>query len=230
MLIHYKEVDICQDSLVILQSVNFTLSEGEFVYLVGKVGSGKSSFLKSLYAEVPIKTGEATIFEYDLRNIKRKQVPELRRKLGIVFQDFQLLGDRTVEENLRFVLKATGWKDKHKITDQIELVLDTVGMSKKGYKRPHQLSGGEQQRVVIARALLNSPQIIIADEPTGNLDPQTASELVALLHEICKSGTSVIMATHNMTLVEAYPAYVCEIHGEHLEYASPKGIHEERIP
>ena len=180
------------------------------------MGSGKSSFLKSLYAEVPVKNGSAKIFEYDLRKLKRKDIPMLRRKIGIVFQEFQLLGDRTVDANLEFVLRATGWKDKNKIAEQIELVLSTVGMSKKGYKRPHQLSGGEQQRVVIARALLNSPELILADEPTGNLDPQTSRELMELLHAISQGGTTILMATHNMGLLEQFPARVINFVDDHM--------------
>lgn len=211
-LVEYKNVTIHRDEVTVLQNVDLTVGKGEFIYLCGRVGSGKSSLLKTLYAEVPIHSGEAKVFNYDLKNLKRKDIPMLRRKIGIVFQDFRLLEDRTVNDNLAFVLKATGWKDKNKINDQIDMVLNTVGMSKKGYKRPHQLSGGEQQRIVIARALLNSPELIIADEPTGNLDPETAHELMELLHSICKSGTSVLMATHNMTLVEKYrgKTYLCE--------------------
>lgn len=212
LLVKYECVDICQQEHLVLRDVDFRVKKGEFIYLLGKVGSGKSSLLKSLYAEVPIKKGNAYIFNYDLRKIKRKEVPLLRRKVGIIFQDFQLLIDRTVQENLGFVLRATGWKDKHKIEEQIALVLQCVGMGKKGYKMPHQLSGGEQQRIVIARALLNSPELIIADEPTGNLDPETANDIVSLLHDICSSGTSVIMATHNVNLINAHPGKIirCE--------------------
>lgn len=215
-LVEYKGVDICQEELIVLRDVDFQVNQGEFVYLCGKVGSGKSSFLKSLYAEVPVKNGSAKIFEYDLRKLKRKDIPMLRRKIGIVFQEFQLLGDRTVDANLEFVLRATGWKDKNKIAEQIELVLSTVGMSKKGYKRPHQLSGGEQQRVVIARALLNSPELILADEPTGNLDPQTSRELMELLHAISQGGTTILMATHNMGLLEQFPARVINFVDDHM--------------
>lgn len=211
-IIEYKGVDIRHDELMVLREVNFDVAQGEFVYLCGKVGSGKSSLLKSLYAEVPIKNGESRIFGYDLQSIKNSEIPMLRRKIGIVFQDFKLLGDRSVYENLEFVLRATGWKDKKKMGEQIDLVLGTVGLVKKGYKRPHQLSGGEQQRVAIARALLNSPELIIADEPTGNLDPQTSRELLELLHAICQSGTAVIVATHNIGLVRQYPGrvFICE--------------------
>ncbi|MDO4190598.1 MAG: ATP-binding cassette domain-containing protein [Bacteroidales bacterium] len=212
ILVEFKDVNIHRDEVVVLQNINFTVSKGEFIYLCGKVGSGKSSLLKSLYAEVPIHSGDAKIFDYDLKALKRKDIPLLRRKIGIMFQDFKLLEDRTVNDNLSFVLKATGWKDKHKINEQIDFVLNTVGMGKKGYKRPHQLSGGEQQRIVIARALLNSPQLIIADEPTGNLDPETARELMELLHNISQTGTSVLMATHNTTLIDLYPGtvYLCQ--------------------
>ena len=206
MIINYKNVELCHKELIVLRDVNFEVEQGEFIYLCGKTGSGKSSLLKSLYAEVPINSGEAKIFDYNLNKIHRNKIPVLRRKIGIVFQDFQLLHDRSVHKNLEFVLKATGWKDAQKIEEQISLVLETVGLPQKGYKRPHQLSGGEQQRVVIARSLLNSPQLIVADEPTGNLDPEIASELVALLHDISKSGTSVIMATHNMNLTDKFPA------------------------
>ena len=215
-LVEYKGVDICQEELIVLRDVDFEVNQGEFVYLCGKVGSGKSSFLKSLYAEVPVKHGSAKVFAYDLRKLKRKDIPMLRRKIGIVFQEFQLLGDRSVDDNLEFVLRATGWKDKKKIAEQIELVLSTVGMSKKGYKRPHQLSGGEQQRVVIARALLNSPELILADEPTGNLDPQTSRDLMELLHAISQSGTTVLMATHNMGLVEEFPARIINFVDDHM--------------
>lgn len=211
-IVEYKGVDICQEGINVLSSVDFSLEQGEFVYLCGKVGSGKSSLLKTLYAEIPVKEGEARIFDYDLTKLKNKHIPFLRRKIGIVFQDFQLLNDRSVNDNLEFVLRATGWKSKKEIDEQIEFVLSTVGMAKKGYKWPHQLSGGEQQRIVIARALLNSPEIIIADEPTGNLDPQTGHELMELLHAISQGGTAVIMATHNMQFISEFPAkcYTCE--------------------
>lgn len=228
-LVEYKDVNIHRDEVVVLQNVNFTVSKGEFIYLCGKVGSGKSSLLKSLYAEVPIHSGEARIFDYNLKALKRKDIPMLRRKIGIMFQDFKLLEDRSVNDNLAFVLKATGWKDKNKINDQIDLVLNTVGMSKKGYKRPHQLSGGEQQRIVIARALLNSPELIIADEPTGNLDPETARELMDLLHDICKNGTSVLMATHNMTLVNLYPGTVYNCENEQMTRQEVQKPEEEIV-
>lgn len=211
-ILKFSKVDICQEELVVLNQVDFSVNHGEFIYLCGSVGSGKSSLLKSIYAELPINNGEARIFDCDLCKIKNKQIPLLRRKIGIIFQDFKLLNDRSVEDNLKFVLKATGWKGKKDIEDQINLVLSTVGMNKKGYKWPHQLSGGEQQRIVIARALLNSPELIIADEPTGNLDPTTSRELMEILHAIAQSGTAVIMATHNLQLIDQFPGscYVCE--------------------
>jgi cell division transport system ATP-binding protein len=212
ILIEYRDVDICRDENIILSGVNFEQRKGEFLYIIGKVGSGKSSLLKTLYCEMPIKSGFVRIFDYDLQTIKRKQIPHLRRKVGIVFQDFQLLTDRSVENNLFFVLKATGWKDKLAMKKRIDEVLLQVGMQNKGYKFPHELSGGEQQRIVIARALLNSPEIILADEPTGNLDPETGSKIVQLLQDISLTGTSVIMTTHNYNLVQNFPGKVkkCE--------------------
>lgn len=215
-IIDYKNVELCHDEIIVLHDINFAVDEGEFIYLCGKTGSGKSSLLKSLYADMPIKRGEARIFDYDLSKISRRQIPFLRRKIGVIFQDFQLLHDRSVRDNLEFVLRATGWKVARQIDDQIDLVLNTVGLPKKGYKRPHQLSGGEQQRIVIARSLLNSPQLIVADEPTGNLDPDIASEIVGLLHEISRSGTSVIMATHNMSIVNRYPAKTFVVENENI--------------
>jgi cell-division ATP-binding protein len=215
-IIDYKNVELCHDEIIVLHDINFSVDEGEFIYLCGKTGSGKSSLLKSLYADMPIKRGEARIFDYDLSKISRRQIPFLRRKIGVIFQDFQLLHDRSVRDNLEFVLRATGWKVARQIDDQIDLVLNTVGLPKKGYKRPHQLSGGEQQRIVIARSLLNSPQLIVADEPTGNLDPDIASEIVGLLHEISRSGTSVIMATHNMSIVNRYPAKTFVVENENI--------------
>lgn len=212
ILLLLEHVEICRDENVILHNANFTLQNGEFVYVIGKVGSGKSSLLKSLYAEIPVKHGEAWIMGYNLCKIKRKEIPYLRRKLGIVFQDFQLLTDRSIIKNLEFVLKATGWKRKNDINDRIEDVLHQVGMQNKGYKFPHELSGGEQQRIVIARALLNEPKLILADEPTGNLDPETSGQIVQLLHDICQRGTAVVMTTHNYTLVHNYPGRIvkCE--------------------
>lgn len=211
-ILEYKNVNICQAEMTVLSDVSFEMCPGEFVYLTGRVGSGKSSILKTIYAELPIAAGEARLFEYDLRNLKRSDIPMLRRNVGIVFQDFKLLSDRSVNDNLEFVLRATGWKNKRQIADQIDFVLDAVGMSTKGYKWPHQLSGGEQQRIVIARSLLNSPQLIVADEPTGNLDPETGAEIMQILHSIKESGTAVLMATHNMKFVQQFPAkqFLCE--------------------
>ncbi len=216
-LIKYTGVDICHQEQTILKDVNLDINEGEFIYLLGKVGSGKSTLIKTMYADIPISAGEATIFDYNLRKIKRRQIPYLRRKLGIVFQDFQLLTDRSVQQNLLFVLRATGWKDSKMMNEQVEQVLDQVGMKTKAYKMPHQLSGGEQQRIVIARALLNSPQIILADEPTGNLDPETGRELLELLHAIRQSGTTILMATHNQNWVKQYPARKLFFNQGHIE-------------
>jgi len=212
LLIQYEHVDIWRDENVILKDVCFELEKGEFRYIIGKVGSGKSTLLKTMYCEMPVKNGLTRVFQYDLRKIKNKEIPLLRRKIGIVFQDFQLLTDRSVENNLKFVLRATGWKDKSEIKYRIERVLDQVGMGNKGYRMPHELSGGEQQRIVIARALLNNPELILADEPTGNLDPETGSKIVQLLRDISDNATSVIMTTHNYQLVQNFPGKVmkCE--------------------
>ncbi len=215
-LASYKGVELHRKDLIVLKDVNFTLKEGEFVYLIGKVGSGKSSLIKSMYAEIPIADGYAEVLDFDLRNIKRKDIPMLRRQIGIVFQDFQLLSDRNVYENLRFVLDATGWKDKNDIDKRISEVLAEVGMLNKSYKMPHELSGGEQQRIVIARAMLNKPRLILADEPTGNLDPATGEQIVRRLHEISKSGTAVVMATHNLSFVQQFPGRVIRCEKRHL--------------
>ena len=207
-LIHYTDVEIHQQELCVLSEVNLQLHKGEFVYLVGKVGSGKTSLLKTLYGELDVTAGEAEVLGYRMTSIKRKHIPQLRRKLGIVFQDFQLLTDRTVNDNLEFVLRATGWKNKQEIKERIAEVLNLVGMENKGYKLPNELSGGEQQRIVIARAMLNSPEIILADEPTGNLDVETGKAIVELLHNICQAGSLVVMTTHNLQLVAEYPGQV----------------------
>lgn len=204
-VISFEGANIFQEDHLVLTDVNFSVKKNEFVYLIGKVGSGKSSLIKTLNAEIPLKQGEAHVAGFGLNNIKRKNVPKLRRKLGIVFQDFQLLIDRTVYDNLKFVLGATGWKNKKEIKRRIDEVLEKVNLQHKGYKMPHQLSGGEQQRVVIARALLNDPDIILADEPTGNLDPETSEQIMKILFEIQESGRSVVMATHNYNLIEKYP-------------------------
>lgn len=204
-LIKYQDVEICQDEQIVLKDVNLTISSGEFVYLLGKVGSGKSSFMKTIYAELPVEGTEATALDYDLLSLRRRDIPFLRRKVGIVFQDFQLLLDRNVEENLMFVLKATGWKDEQAMKNNIYDVLKQVGMEDKTYKMPYQLSGGEQQRVVIARALLNAPGLILADEPTGNLDTETAKGIMELLYSISQAGMTVVMSTHNPIWPEQYP-------------------------
>ena len=200
-LIRYKNVEIHQQELCVLSDVNLELHKGEFVYLIGKVGSGKTSLLKTLYGELDVIDGEAKVLDYNMRSIKRKHIPQLRRKLGIVFQDFQLLTDRTVYNNLEFVLRATGWKNKQEIKERIEEVLNLVGMSNKGYKLPNELSGGEQQRIVIARAVLNSPSIILADEPTGALDYETGKSVLKLLQDTCRdTQMTVLLITHNQAI------------------------------
>ena len=204
-LIKYRNVDICQDEQIVLTDVNLTISSGEMVYLLGRVGSGKSSLMKTIYGELPVEGTMATALDYDLLKLRRREIPYLRRKVGVVFQDFQLLSDRNVEENLLFVLKATGWKDKRAMRSNIMDVLKQVGMEEKAYKMPYQLSGGEQQRVVIARALLNAPGLILADEPTGNLDPETGRGIMELLYSISQAGMTVIMSTHNPAWPEQYP-------------------------
>ncbi|MCD8310138.1 MAG: ATP-binding cassette domain-containing protein, partial [Prevotellaceae bacterium] len=204
----YKDVEIHQQELCVLADVNLELHQGEFVYLIGKVGTGKTSLLKTFYGELDIASGTAEVLGYDMSHIKRKHIPRLRRKLGIVFQDFQLLIDRTVYQNLGFVLRATGWKNRGEIKDRIDEVLRLVGMENKGYKLPNELSGGEQQRVVIARAVLNSPEIILADEPTGNLDVETGRAITALLHGISQGGSLVVMTTHNLQLIREFPGKV----------------------
>ena len=216
MLINYKGINIYQDDKLILGNVDFHIEQSEFVYLIGKVGSGKSSLLKTIYCELDIDSDDeeavADVLGRDLKKIKRKEIAGLRRDFGIIFQDFQLLHDLTVYRNLHFVLKATGWKNKKEIDERIDEVLTDVGLLDKKNKMPHELSGGEQQRIAIARALLNKPKVIIADEPTGNLDTGTALDIVALLKEITKKGTAVIMSTHNMLILQKYPGvvYRCE--------------------
>lgn len=214
VLIKYENVEIRQQELSILNDVNLQFRRGEFIFLIGKVGSGKTSLLKTFYSELDIAAGEAEVLGYDMRHIKRKHIPQLRRKLGIVFQDFQLLIDRTVNDNLEFVLRATGWKNKAEIKERIAEVLELVGMGNKGYKFPNELSGGEQQRIVIARAVLNSPEIILADEPTGNLDVETGHAIVNLLHGLSEQGTLVVMTTHNLQLLREFAGriYRCSDH------------------
>ena len=206
-VISIQNCNIYQGKALILSNVNFEIHKGEFVYLVGKTGTGKSSLLKTLYGELPLKDGEAMVAGFRLADMTWKKVPYLRRNLGVVFQDFQLLTDRSVNENLRFVLKATGWKDEKLIHEKIQDVLEKVGLKSKGFKMPFELSGGEQQRVDIARALLNSPKLILADEPTGNLDPETSDEIMQLLYHISKDyGTAVLMATHDFIVINRYPS------------------------
>jgi cell division transport system ATP-binding protein len=206
LIIYLDKVSVFQNDNLILANVSLTVIRGEFVYLIGRTGSGKSSLLKTLYAELPVKTGTAGVAGFDLRKIRRKEIPFLRRKLGIVFQDFQLMMDRSVNENLLFVMHATGWKDKHLISKRMKEVLAKVSLETKGNKMPHQLSGGEQQRVAIARALVNDPEIILADEPTGNLDPESSEGIISLMMDISRTGRAVLMATHNYGMFEKYPA------------------------
>ena len=217
MLIDYQKANIYQTDEVILQNVDFHVDEEQFVYVIGKVGSGKSSLLKSIYCEVDFDKADAEkaeVLERNLLTLKRKDIPALRREMGIIFQDFQLLHDRSVKQNLQFVLKATGWKSQKEIDERILKVLEAVGMQDKSNRLPHELSGGEQQRIAIARALLNQPKIIIADEPTGNLDPDTAEKIVGLLYEISHSGTSVVISTHNLAMINKFPGrvYKCSEH------------------
>ncbi len=204
------------DDHLVLKDVNLSVNKGEFVFVIGRVGSGKTSLIKTLNAELPLMEGTGRIADFQLESIKRKEVPLLRRKLGIVFQDFKLLIDRTVDSNLEFALKATGWKNKGEIKDRIAEVLEKVDLGYKGYKMPHQLSGGEQQRVVIARALLNDPEIILADEPTGNLDPTTSAEIMKILVDISQSGRAVMMATHNYNLLKSFPSRTLKCEKEKL--------------
>ena len=207
-VIELIDVQVFQHHNLILSDVDVTIKQGEFVYLIGQTGSGKSSLLKTLYGELSLEKGQGKIAGFDLTKLKAKDIPFLRRKLGIVFQDFQLLTDRTVYQNLAFVLKATGWKDEDKIKSRIAEVLDLVGLPTKDFKMPHEISGGEQQRVVIARALLNDPEIILADEPTGNLDPKVSDDIMELLHNIAKQGTSILMATHDYRIIQKYPGRI----------------------
>ncbi|WP_298346403.1 ATP-binding cassette domain-containing protein [uncultured Algibacter sp.] len=205
-ILQLKDASIFQGENLVLSDVNVEINKGDFVYLIGKTGTGKSSFMKTLYADLPLTEGEGHIVDFDLKTLKEKDIPFLRRKLGVVFQDFKLLSDRTINDNLRFVLKATGWKDKDKMNARIEEVLNKVDMKTKGFKFPHELSGGEQQRVAIARALLNDPELILADEPTGNLDPQTSVEVMEVLQDINKNGNTILMATHDYALLLKYPS------------------------
>ena len=204
-VLYLKNANIFQDKILILKNLDFEIQKGEFFYLIGKTGSGKSSLLKVLYGDLPLIDGVGEVVNYDLPSLKESQIPYLRRKIGIVFQDFKLLNDRNINDNLLFVLKATGWKDKEKMQNKISEVLTKVNLLDKGYKMPYQLSGGEQQRIAIARALLNDPELIIADEPTGNLDPKTSMEVMELLNQIHQSGKTILMATHDYSLILKYP-------------------------
>ena len=219
MLIDYQKANIYQkDGILVLKEVDFHVNEGEFIYIIGRVGAGKSTLLKTLYFELDVDEAEnAFVLNHDLRGLKRKYIPALRRQMGIIFQDFQLLSDRTVHDNLEFVLKATGWKDKDEKRERINDVLEDVEMQEYADRFPHELSGGEQQRIAIARAILNKPKIIIADEPTGNLDPETASNIIALLRHITQMGTAVVMTTHNIPLLNEYPGIVYRCIDGHLE-------------
>ncbi len=205
-ILQLKDASIFQGDNLILSNVNVEVNKGDFVYLIGKTGTGKSSFMKTLYGDLPLTKGEGHIVDYDLKDLQEKDIPFLRRKLGVVFQDFKLLTDRTINDNLLFVLKATGWKDQTDMDARVEAVLDKVDMKTKGFKFPHELSGGEQQRVAIARALLNNPELILADEPTGNLDPQTSVEVMEVLQDINKNGNTILMATHDYALLLKYPS------------------------
>ena len=216
MRIDYQHVDITQEENVILKDVNFQAGAGEFIYLTGKVGTGKSSLLKTFYGELDVHTGTACVLDRKMNKIKRRHIPALRKRLGIIFQDFQLLTDRTAWDNLDFVLAATGWRDKDERDARIDEVLRRVGMQTKAFKMPHQLSGGEQQRIAIARALLNNPGLIIADEPTGNLDPDTGTQIMTHLHQISDTGTAVIVATHNLSFTRSFPGRVLRCERKHL--------------
>lgn len=218
-VIHLSEAEICHHELVVLKDVNLDVKKGDFIYLKGKTGTGKSSLLRTLYADIPLFEGQGEVAGYNLRKLRNKEIPFLRRKLGIVFQDFQLLSDRNVNGNLEFVLKATNWKDKKLINDRIQEVLEQVGMKNKGYKKLHELSGGEQQRVGIARAVLNKPSIVLADEPTGNLDLDTSKQIMHILRQIRDEGTTIIMATHNYKLIETFP-------GREINFSDSKIIEE----
>lgn len=219
-VVKVKDVSIFQDNQTVLSNVTFEMEKGEFVYMVGRTGSGKSSLLKTLYADLQLRLGDITVAGYTIKSMKRGQVPMLRRKIGIIFQDFQLFSDRTVNENLLFVMKATGWKDKSKMKARVAEVLMRVGLGSVGGKMPHQLSGGEQQRIVIARSLINEPVILFADEPTGNLDPSVSDGIIKLFQEINNSGTAILMATHNHEVIEKYPARVLKcIEGKIIDSA-----------
>ncbi|UJH66684.1 cell division ATP-binding protein FtsE [Allomuricauda sp. SCSIO 65647] len=223
-ILKLQDVAVFQNQNLILNNITLEVKKGEFVYVIGKTGSGKSSFMKTLYGDLPLKQGDGHIVGYDLKTLKEKDIPFLRRKLGIVFQDFKLLPDRNVHNNLKFVLKATGWKDVVKMDSKIEEVLDKVGMKTKGFKFPHELSGGEQQRIAIARSLLNDPELILADEPTGNLDPQTSVEVMKVLQEINESGRTIMMATHDYALILKYPHKTIKCDGSKMFEVIQKAV------
>jgi cell division transport system ATP-binding protein len=215
-ILKLEKASIFQRESLVLSEVNVDIKKGEFVYLIGKTGTGKSSFMKTLYGDLPLKDGEGSIVGFDLKKLKDAQIPHLRRKLGVVFQDFKLLNDRNVSENLLFVLKATGWKDKVKMNNRVDEVLTKVGMKTKNFKFPYQLSGGEQQRIAIARALLNDPELILADEPTGNLDPQTSVEVMEVLQQINQNGNTILMATHDYAMLLKYPSKTLKCDGQKI--------------
>ncbi|WP_127139095.1 cell division ATP-binding protein FtsE [Flagellimonas oceanensis] len=223
-IVKLQDVAVFQNENMVLNEIDLEVKKGEFVYVIGKTGSGKSSFMKTLYADLPLKQGNGNVVDFDLKTLKEKDIPYLRRKLGIVFQDFKLLPDRNVNNNLKFVLKATGWTDPKKMDDKIEEVLDKVGMKTKGFKFPHELSGGEQQRIAIARALLNDPELILADEPTGNLDPQTSVEVMKVLQDINQNGRTIIMATHDYALILKYPHKTLKCDGSKVFEVIQKAI------
>ncbi|TDQ29095.1 cell division ATP-binding protein FtsE [Zeaxanthinibacter enoshimensis] len=223
-ILSLEDVAVFQQENMVLNDITLEVRRGEFVYLIGKTGSGKSSFMKTLYADLPLKEGKGEIVGFDLKSLREKDIPYLRRKLGIVFQDFKLLPDRNVNKNMEFVLRATGWKDQAQIDNKILEVLEKVGMKTKGFKFPHELSGGEQQRVAIARALLNDPELILADEPTGNLDPQTSVEVMKVLQDINKSGRTILMATHDYALLLKYPSKTLKCDGNKVFEVVQKAV------
>lgn len=223
-IVHLEDVAVFQNQNLVLNAITLDVKKGDFVYVIGKTGSGKSSFMRMLYADLPLRQGEGRVVDFDLKKLREKDIPFLRRKLGIIFQDFKLLPDRTINRNLRFVLKATGWTNTPHMDARIEEVLDKVGMKNKGLTFPHELSGGEQQRIAIARALLNDPELILADEPTGNLDPHTSVEIMNVLQEINQSGRTILMATHDYALILKYPHKTLKCEGGRIFEVVPKTV------